>query len=118
IIATGAIDFPAEYQGVSDEMRTLLGLAKVMNVTCTYDHRVIQGAESGAFLGRLQALLQGEDEFYDRLFADLRMPYHPVKWETDRHTSLPGASLSSGRTAEIAKEAAVLQLINAYRVRG
>ncbi|MDX2154620.1 MAG: multifunctional oxoglutarate decarboxylase/oxoglutarate dehydrogenase thiamine pyrophosphate-binding subunit/dihydrolipoyllysine-residue succinyltransferase subunit [Bryobacteraceae bacterium] len=117
IIATGAIDFPAEYQGVSDEMRTLLGLSKVMNVTCTYDHRVIQGAESGAFLGRLQALLQGEDEFYDRLFADLRMPYHPVKWEPDRHTSLPGTA-SASRTAEIAKEAAVLQLINAYRVRG
>ncbi|MEO8661745.1 MAG: 2-oxo acid dehydrogenase subunit E2, partial [Bryobacteraceae bacterium] len=117
IIATGTIDYPAEYQGVTDEMRTMLGLSKVMNVTCTYDHRVIQGAESGAFLGRLQALLQGEDNFYDRIFADLRVPYHPVKWEPDRHTSLPGAG-GSGRTAEIAKEAAVLQLINAYRVRG
>ena len=117
IIATGTIDYPAEYQGVSAEMRTLLGLSKVMAVTCTYDHRIIQGAESGAFLGRLQALLQGEDDFYDGIFADLRLPYHPVKWEPDRHISLPGAA-GGGRTAEIAKEAAVLQLINAYRVRG
>ncbi len=116
IIATGAIDFPAEYQGVTSEMRTMLGLSKVMNVTCTYDHRIIQGAESGAFLGRLQSLLQGDDDFYDRIFADLKLPYHPVKWEPDKHTTLPG--VAGAPTAEIAKEAAVLQLINAYRVRG
>jgi len=57
IIATGAIDYPPEYRGVPEDMRTSLGLSKVMTVTCTYDHRVIQGAESGMFLGELQALL-------------------------------------------------------------
>ena len=51
IIATGAIDYPPEYRGVPEDMRTSLGLSKVMTVTCTYDHRVIQGAESGLFLG-------------------------------------------------------------------
>ncbi len=51
IIATGAIDYPPEYRGVPEEVRTSLGLSKVMTVTCTYDHRVIQGAESGMFLG-------------------------------------------------------------------
>ena len=69
IIATGAIDYPPEYRGVPEEVRTSLGLSKVMTVTCTYDHRVIQGAESGMFLARLQALLEGEDGFYDGIFA-------------------------------------------------
>jgi len=53
IIATGAIDYPPEYRGVAENVRASLGLSKVMTVTCTYDHRVIQGAESGMFLGRL-----------------------------------------------------------------
>jgi multifunctional 2-oxoglutarate metabolism enzyme len=116
IIATGAIDYPAEYQGVTEEMRATLGLSKVMTVTCTYDHRVIQGAESGLFLGKLAELLQGEDAFYDELFADLRVPYHPVKWEPARHAPAPGGF--AGGTEELARQAAVLQLINAYRVRG
>ena len=115
IIATGVIDFPAEYKGVSPEMRTMLGLGKVMTVTCTYDHRIIQGAESGMFLGRLQELLEGADRFYDSVFAALKIPYHPVSFEQDRGAVLPGGD---GRMAEIAKQAAVLQLINAYRVRG
>jgi len=116
IIAAGAIDFPAGFQGATAEMRAVLGLSKVMTVTCTYDHRIIQGAESGFFLGKLQALLQGEQGFYDWIFSDLKMPHHPVRWEPDRHAALPG--LGGGRHTEIAKEAAVLQLINAYRVRG
>ncbi len=115
IIATGVIDFPAEFQGASASMRAALGVSKVMTLTCTYDHRIIQGAESGMFLGRLEALLQGEDGFYERIFAHLKMPHQPVKWEPDRTVAAPGIS---GRTAETAKEAAVLQLINAYRVRG
>jgi multifunctional 2-oxoglutarate metabolism enzyme len=115
IIAVGAIDYPAEYQGVTPEMRAMLGLSKVMTVTCTYDHRIIQGAESGMFLGRLQELLSGRDEFYDRIFSDAKVPHRPVKWEPDR----AGLRLGAGSdTAEVAKEAAVLQLINAYRVRG
>ena len=116
IIATGIIDYPAEYRGVSGEMRSMIGLSKVMTITCTYDHRVIQGAESGMFLGKLEELLLGGNEFYDGIFADLRMPHRPVVWEQDRPISLPGAG--GGRSQEIAKEAAVLQLINAYRVRG
>ncbi len=88
-----------------------------MTVTCTYDHRVIQGAESGAFLGRLQDLLQGEEGFYDWVFADLGVPYHPVQWEAARHM-LGACRLRGVGTQELARQAAVLQLINAYRVRG
>src|SRR5207248_8903184 len=60
IIATGAIDYPAEYQGTANETRAMLGISKVMTLTCAYDHRIIQGAESGAFLGKLQSLLDGK----------------------------------------------------------
>ncbi len=116
IIATGAIDYPAEYHGVTPEVRAMLGISKVMTITCTYDHRIIQGAESGLFLAKVQSLLAGEDGFYEEIFADLKLPYQPVRWEPDRQAYLPGATAE--RTSEIAKEAAVLQLINAYRVRG
>ncbi|MGE5567649.1 MAG: multifunctional oxoglutarate decarboxylase/oxoglutarate dehydrogenase thiamine pyrophosphate-binding subunit/dihydrolipoyllysine-residue succinyltransferase subunit [Rhodospirillales bacterium] len=116
IIATGAIDYPAEFQGAAPETRALLGISKVMTLTCTYDHRIIQGAESGLFLARVQALLQGDSNFYEDIFADLRLPYQPAKWEPDRSTALPGAG--ADQLSAAAKQAAVLQLINAYRVRG
>jgi 2-oxoglutarate dehydrogenase E1 component len=87
-----------------------------MTVTCTYDHRVIQGAESGMFLGRLQELLDGGDSFYEEVFGDLRMPHRPVRWEADRQA--PAGGGLAPRSSEIAKEAGVIQLINAYRVRG
>ncbi len=65
IIAAGAIDYPAEYLGVSPETRSMLGISKIMALSCTYDHRIIQGAESGMFLGKVQALLDGGDGFYE-----------------------------------------------------
>ena len=114
IIAVGAMDYPAEYRGVSQENIVSLGIGKVMSVTCTYDHRIIQGAESGMFLGKLQALLDGEDNFYDEIFEALKIPYAPVKWEGDQ-ASAPAVA---GPSVEIVKEAAVIQLMNAYRVRG
>jgi 2-oxoglutarate dehydrogenase E1 component len=116
IIAAGAIDYPAEYQGTANETRAMLGISKVMTLTCTYDHRVIQGAESGTFLGRVQALLDGKDGFYEEVFNHLRMPHQPVRWETDKNPALPG--VNAARYAEIAKEAGIMQMINAYRVRG
>jgi len=85
-------------------------------LTCAYDHRVIQGAESGAFLGEVQALLDGKEGFYEEVFDHLRMPHQPVHWEVDRKPLLPG--MTAARTAEIAKEAGIMQMINAYRVRG
>jgi len=116
IIATGAIDYPAEYRGAADETRAVLGISKVMTITCTYDHRIIQGAESGAFLGAVQDLLDGEDKFYEGVFEDLKIPHQPVHWQNDRQALLPG--ITAARYAEIAKEAGIMQLINAYRVRG
>ncbi len=118
IIATGAIDYPAEYQGVSQHIRSLIGIGKVMTVTCTYDHRVIQGAESGMFLAALQDLLQGEHDFYESVFADMKMPHQPVKWAQDENQSLAGVESGGSNAEEVLKNASVRQLINAYRVRG
>jgi len=111
IIATGAIDYPPEYRGVPEDVRASMGLSKVMTVTCTYDHRVIQGAESGVFLGRLQGLLEGEDRFYDRIFADLGIPVQPWHWQPDQ----AAAPLIN---ADPMKQAAVARLIQAWRERG
>jgi 2-oxoglutarate dehydrogenase E1 component len=116
IIAVGAIDYPPEFQGVAPETRAALGISKVMTMTCTYDHRIIQGAESGMFLGKVQALLEGGEDFYVQLFADLKMPHRPVSWAPDQGVAMGG--LGTTRRDDFAKEAAVVQLINAYRVRG
>jgi 2-oxoglutarate dehydrogenase E1 component len=94
---------------------SLLGISKVMTVTSTYDHRIIQGAESGLFLARLEELLRGEDGFWERIFEDLKVPHQPVKWEIDVS---PALFAGGGSKEEIEKQARVLQLINAYRVRG
>ncbi len=115
IIAIGAMDYPAEFAATSAEVRAMLGLSKVLMITCTYDHRIIQGAESGTFLATMQKLLQGEDDFYDSMFRDLKIPYLPVKWQTDQQIT---PQRYGSVNTDVAKEAAVIQLINAYRVRG
>ena len=115
IVATGAINYPPEVQGMSIETLSALGFTKVMTMTCTYDHRVIQGAESGQFLARIHAMLMGEDRFYDQLFSHLRIPYEPVRWSSDQVSVVPG---SAAGLEQVEKQARVLQLINAYRVRG
>ena len=118
IIASGAMDFPSEFAGANPETLALLGVSKTMTLTCTYDHRVIQGAESGMFLGKLQDLLQGAGKFYEGVFESLGIPYRPVAWETDQRSMLGTGGGGAPRQESVAKEAAVLQLINAYRVRG
>jgi len=111
IIATGAIDYPPEYRGVPEDVRSSMGLSKVMTITCTYDHRVIQGAESGMFLARMQALLEGEDKFYDQIFRELAIPAQAWRWEPDQATA-PMVS------SDPMKQAGVAGLIHAWRERG
>ena len=115
IVATGALDYPAEYRSMAPRTLGLLGISKVMTVTSTYDHRIVQGAESGLFLGRMEELLKGEDGFYDRIFADLGLPHRPVKWEMDAHPALFG---TPGGREDVEKQTKVLQLIHNFRVRG
>lgn len=116
IIATGAIQYPAEYQAVSKSTISMLGISKVMNITSTYDHRIIQGAESGLFLKEIHDLLLGKENFYVDMFKDLAIPLRPVEWMTDYQPGTFGGGQAS--TEEIEKQARVLQLINLYRVRG
>jgi 2-oxoglutarate dehydrogenase E1 component len=114
IIATGAMDYPAEFSAMSPEGLAQLAVSKVVTFTSTYDHRIIQGAESGAFLARIEGLLLGQHDFYDQVFADLELPHQPFHWTRDRNPAFSG----DGRSGEIEKQARVLELINAYRVRG
>lgn len=114
IIATGAIEYPAEYQAMTPAALSQLGISKVITLTSTYDHRVIQGAESGLFLAKIHEFIVGKHSFYDEIFADLGINYPPMRWAQDHNPSL-----FSDRAAEQAeKQANVLQLINAYRIRG
>src|SRR3954452_15406215 len=71
IVATGAISVPPGLKSVDRVKLRELGVGKVMTMTSTYDHRVIQGAESGQFLRRIDELLQGESGFYDSIFSAL-----------------------------------------------
>ncbi|MCA1608407.1 MAG: 2-oxo acid dehydrogenase subunit E2, partial [Acidobacteria bacterium] len=115
IIATGAIEYPAEYQAMTARTLSQLGISKIITLTSTYDHRVIQGAESGLFLAKVHEFLIGQHEFYDKIFADLEIDFPPLRWAEDYNPSLLGGD----RFAEQAeKQANVLQLINAYRIRG
>ncbi len=109
IIGVGALDYPAEFMGSSPERLAEAGIGKTLTMTSTYDHRVIQGAGSGEFLKIVHGLLVGEQGFYSGIFADLRIPYEPIKWATD---------VSVRAADELSKQTRVTQLINAYRVRG
>ena len=113
IIATGAIAYPAEFSAMAPETLARLAISKVVTFTSTYDHRIIQGAESGAFLARIEELLLGQHGFYEGVFADLGIPFRPLQWEVDKNPPF-----GDGHGEEIAKQARVLELINAYRVRG
>ncbi len=115
IIATGTIGYPAEYHAWSPRALSSLGLSKVMTISCTYDHRIIQGAESGEFLGRVKELLLGQDSFYEQIFKDLQLAAVPIQWARDHHPSLFGSTPSH---EDLDKQIGVLELINLYRVRG
>ncbi len=109
ILGVGAMDYPPEYQGASAETLARNAVSKVMTLTSTYDHRVIQGAQSGEFLRHLHNLILGEDDFYDEIFRALRIPYEPIQWAAD---------ISANHEDEVSKQARILEMIHSYRVRG
>ena len=111
IVGVGRLDYPEEYQAADPRMLAELGVSKVMTVTSTYDHRIIQGAESGLFLQRVHKLLLGEDDFYDDVFHAAAVPYEPVRWRRD-------VNPVDRERAHLEKQVAVHALINMYRVRG
>ncbi|MGH2939263.1 MAG: multifunctional oxoglutarate decarboxylase/oxoglutarate dehydrogenase thiamine pyrophosphate-binding subunit/dihydrolipoyllysine-residue succinyltransferase subunit [Solirubrobacterales bacterium] len=129
IIATGSIAYPPEWSHASPERIKQLGVSKIMTLTSTYDHRVIQGAESGEFLRRIEQLLQGEDEFYEKVAGDLGIEAAPI---TNAHpasaspaplTSAPPSAETSGVPGQVDEELmqavqAATSLLKAYRTQG
>ena len=109
IVGVGAMDYPAEWQGAAPETLARHAISKITTLTSTYDHRIIQGAQSGEFLRYLHALLLGEHGFYDDIFHALKIPYEPIRWAPD---------LATAHDSDIDKTARVQELIHAFRVRG
>ncbi|HZK36040.1 MAG TPA: multifunctional oxoglutarate decarboxylase/oxoglutarate dehydrogenase thiamine pyrophosphate-binding subunit/dihydrolipoyllysine-residue succinyltransferase subunit, partial [Aeromicrobium sp.] len=109
IIGVGAMGYPPEFQGASEHTIATMAISKMMTLTSTYDHRVIQGAQSGEFLKQIHGLLLGEEGFYDEIFQALRIPYQPIRWAQD---------IAVSHDDEVHKQARVLELIHAFRVRG
>jgi len=109
IVGAGALEYPAEFQGASPKTLAELAIGKTITLTSTYDHRVIQGAGSGEFLKKIHELLIGERDFYQEIFAALRIPYDPIHWAAD---------ISVDLADNVDKTARVQELINAFRVRG
>ncbi|MEZ5135315.1 MAG: multifunctional oxoglutarate decarboxylase/oxoglutarate dehydrogenase thiamine pyrophosphate-binding subunit/dihydrolipoyllysine-residue succinyltransferase subunit [Acidimicrobiales bacterium] len=111
IIGVGAIGYPTAFAGADPATLAELGLSKVITISSTYDHRIIQGAESGLFLKRVHEQLAGDGDFYDVVFASMGIPYEPVGWARDRF----GADHED---AFVVKQTQVDRLINMHRVRG
>ena len=109
IVGVGALEYPAEWQGASPETIARQGISKTITLTSTYDHRIIQGAQSGDFLRLIHGLLLGDDGFYEDIFRSLRIPYKPIQWAGD---------IATTHDDELSKTARVQELIHAYRVRG
>ncbi|MEZ0366296.1 multifunctional oxoglutarate decarboxylase/oxoglutarate dehydrogenase thiamine pyrophosphate-binding subunit/dihydrolipoyllysine-residue succinyltransferase subunit [Mycobacterium sp. pUA109] len=105
IIGVGAMEYPAEFQGASEQRIAELGIGKLVTLTSTYDHRIIQGAESGDFLRTIHETLLS-DGFWDEIFRELGIPYEPIRWRTDNPDSIAD------------KNPRVNELIAAYRNRG
>ncbi|HET9690912.1 MAG TPA: multifunctional oxoglutarate decarboxylase/oxoglutarate dehydrogenase thiamine pyrophosphate-binding subunit/dihydrolipoyllysine-residue succinyltransferase subunit [Acidimicrobiales bacterium] len=112
IIGVGTIDYPAEWQAADPRVLAELGVSKVVTITSTYDHRIIQGAESGLFLQKVHQLLTGADGFYEQVFRAMGVPYEAVQLRTDTNDLVAGAD------THLVKQVQVEHLVNAHRVRG
>jgi multifunctional 2-oxoglutarate metabolism enzyme len=118
IIAVGAIGYPAEFSGVPEERLREFGLSKVMTVTSTYDHRVIQGAESGSFLATVDTLLQEDAGLYELIEESLQLTA-----ESYRLVKAESAAKREDAAGPVAPEmlyhvAAAMALVKAFRMHG
>ena len=111
IVGVGSLAYSSELASVDPNTLAELGISKSVTITSTYDHRVIQGAESGLFLARVYELLIGKHSFYEDVFSSLGIADRPVAWQEDRH-------VGDSESSKAAKQVHVHTLINNYRVRG
>jgi 2-oxoglutarate decarboxylase len=116
IIAVGAIGYPAEFSRLPEERVTELGINKVMTITSTYDHRIIQGAESGAFLGIVDRLLQGDDSFFESIAESLQLS--PLTYQIVKAAPGPMPAREPIAPEMLYHVAAAMALIKAFRMHG
>ncbi len=109
IVGVGSMVYPAEFSGTSDTALARLGVSKVVTLSSTYDHRIIQGAQSGDFLRLMERKLLGLDGFYDRVFISLHVPAEPYVWEKD---------IEYDASRELDRPSRIARLIHSYRSRG
>jgi multifunctional 2-oxoglutarate metabolism enzyme len=114
IIATGAITLPAGLRGLEKSRVAELGMTKVMTMTSTYDHRVIQGAESGSFLARVDELLEGADGFYEQVFSSFGLET-PAALVAEPVAPPPAAAPSEEMLSHVQ---AATSLVKAHRTHG
>ena len=111
IIGLGAINYPTAFSAADPAKLAEIGVSKVVTITSTYDHRIIQGAESGMFLKAINELLVGEHGFYEGVLETMGVPYDAVKWRRDVN---PVDDVDS----MVERQVKVNSLVNAHRVRG
>ena len=113
IVGVGALGVPAGFEAADPRILAELGVGKTVTVTSTYDHRIIQGAESGLFLAHVSECLVGKHGFYEEVFDSLDIPYEPVTWQPDENSTVEDAD-----NERLVKQNHVQTLVNMYRVRG
>jgi 2-oxoglutarate dehydrogenase E1 component len=125
IVAVGALGYPSEWRDQPEARLRELGVAKVMTMTSTYDHRVIQGAQSGEFLGRVEALLSGADGFYSGVFESLGLGAPaadiPHAGAEPAATPSPAAASATGTVPSrqlLGAMQAATSLVKAHRTHG
>jgi len=123
IIATGAIGYLPGLARAGEAALKQLAVSKIMQMTSTYDHRVIQGAQSGEYLRRVDELLQGEDGFYDAVFASLGLQgpaAAPVAAPVSAAAEEPAAPVEAARPSDemLRAVAAGMAIVAAYRTHG
>jgi multifunctional 2-oxoglutarate metabolism enzyme len=117
IIAVGAIGYPAEFAGAPEERLREFGVSKVMTITSTYDHRVIQGAESGGFLATVDHLLQGDQGFYELIAESLGLA--EASYQIAKPQPTPGQESAGPVAPEMLYHvAAAMALVKAFRMHG
>ena len=130
IVAVGSIAYPVEWAHAPAEKLKALGVSKVTTMTSTYDHRIIQGAESGSFLRRIDQYLQGEDDFYEKVATDLAISDRVVANAHPAAASappLPAVGAAGAASAVVSAEPdpellqavqAATSLLKAFRTHG
>lgn len=114
IVGVGSLAYPAGFEAADPRVLAEIGLGKVLTITSTYDHRIIQGAESGLFLKEVAERLAGGHGFYDEVFRSLGIPYEPARWAKDHNAT----EAEGGGLEQVEKQLQVHSLINMFRVRG